>query len=172
MGITTAGSPPDAAVVRERMLAARVFDDLDLALEVMIQRMIAILLIEISAHHVFAWAEELLADPDLVAGDGEAARLVGYIRQDEAPHVAYLATALTEMRDRTFVGESGRPLAGTDVVGTLWERGLADSLGPRRDENLRVAAREIEHALAGRADRHELLEQFHALGDMEMEVPA
>jgi hypothetical protein len=172
MGITTAGSPPDAAVVRERMLAARVFNDLDLALEVMIQRMIAILLIEISAHHVFAWAEELLADPDLVAGDGEAARLVGYIRQDEAPHVAYLATALTEMRDRTFVGESGRPLAGTDVVGTLWERGLADSLGPRRDENLRVAAREIEHALAGRADRHELLEQFHALGDMEMEVPA
>ena len=115
--------------VRERMLAARVFDDLDLGLEMLIRRMIGILLIEISAFHVFAWAEELLADPDLVAGDGEAARLVSYIRQDEAPHVAYLATALTEMRDRTFIGESGRRIPGTEVIGTLWERGLAESLG-------------------------------------------
>ena len=85
---------PTRPTVRERMLAARVFDDLDLELELMIRRMIAILLIEISAFHMFAWAEELLADPDLVAGDGAAARLVSYIRQDESPHVAYLATAL------------------------------------------------------------------------------
>jgi hypothetical protein len=138
----------------------------------MIQRMIAILLIEISAHHAFAWAEELLADPDLVAGDGAAARLVAYIRQDEAPHVAYLATSLTEMRDRTFVGESGHRIAGTEVIGTLWERGLAESLGPRRDENLRVAVREIEHALDGRPDREDLLEQFHALADAGVGVPA
>jgi hypothetical protein len=163
MGITTGGPAPDPAVVRERMLAARVFDDLDPAFEMMIQRMIGILLIEISAHRVFAWAEELLADPELVAGDGEAARLVSYIRQDEAPHVAYLATALTEMRDRTFVGESGRTIPGADVIGTLWERGMAESLGERRDENLRGAEREILHALEGRSDRDDLLEQFHAL---------
>jgi hypothetical protein len=172
MGITTGGAPPDPEAVRRRMLAARVFDGLDPAFEMMIQRMIAILLIEISAHHAFAWAEELLADPDLVAGDGAAARLVAYIRQDEAPHVAYLATSLTEMRDRTFVGESGRRIAGTEVIGTLWERGLAESLGPRRDENLRVAVREIEHALDGRPDREDLLEQFHALADAGVGVPA
>ena len=112
------------------MLAARVFDDLDLELEMMIRRMIGILLIEISAHHVFAWAEELLADPDLVAGDGDAARLVSYIRQDEAPHVAYLATALTEMRDRTFIGESGRRIPGAEVVGRLWDRGLESRSAP------------------------------------------
>ena len=94
MGISSGGPPPSPAEVRERMLAGRVFDDLDLPLEMMIRRMIGILLIEISAHHVFAWAEELLSDPDLVAGDGDGARLVSYIRQDEAPHVAYLATAL------------------------------------------------------------------------------
>jgi hypothetical protein len=138
----------------------------------MIQRMIAILLIEISAHHAFAWAEELLADQDLVAGEGAAARLVGFIRQDEAPHVAYLATALTEMRDRTFVGESGRRILGTEVVGALWERGLADSLGPRREQNLRVARREIEDALDGRGHHEELLEQFDALADPGMRVPA
>jgi hypothetical protein len=163
LGIPAGGPAPDPAAVRERQLAVRVFEDLDLGFEMMIQRMISILLIEISAHHVFAWAEELLADPDLVAGDGEAARLVSYIRQDEAPHVAYLATALTEMRDRTLVGESGRPIAGTEVIGTLWERGLAESLGDRREQNLRIALREIEDALGERRDRDEIMEGFHAL---------
>ena len=73
----------------------------------MVERMIRLLLIEISAFHTFAWAETLLDDTDLVAGDGEAARLVAYIRADETPHVDYLKTVLTEMRDRTVVGENG-----------------------------------------------------------------
>ena len=165
MGISSGGSAPDPAQVRERMLAARVLDDLDLGLEMLIQRMIAILLIEISAFHVFAWAEELLSDLDLVAGEGAAARLVSYIRQDEAPHVAYLATTLTEMRDRTFIGESGRPVAGTEVIGILWERGLAESLGERREANLRLAVREVELALESNRRGPEILERFHALGD-------
>jgi hypothetical protein len=165
MGISSGGAAPDPATVRARMLAARVLDDLDLNLEMLIQRMIGILLIEISAFHVFAWAEELLSDPDLVAGDGESARLVSYIRQDEAPHVAYLATALTEMRDRTFIGESGRTIPGTEVIGTLWERGLADSLGGRREQNLRVAVREVELALEQHPRGDDILEGFHALGD-------
>ncbi len=165
MGISNSGAPPDPAAIRARMLAARVLDDVDLGLEMLIQRMIGILLIEISAYHVFAWAEELLADSDLVAGDGAAARLVSYIRQDEAPHVAYLATTLTEMRDRTFVGESGRAIPGTEVIGPLWERGLADSLGVRREHNLRVAVGEVEVALESNRRAGEILEQFHALGD-------
>ena len=47
--------------------------------------MIRILLIEVQAFHTFAWAESLLSDPDLVAGDGAAADLVACIRQDETP---------------------------------------------------------------------------------------
>ena len=73
---------------------------------------------------------------------GEAARLVSYIRADEAPHVAYLKTVLSEMRDRTFVGESGRHYAGSDVVGELWDRAKAESLGGRRQQNLALTLRE------------------------------
>ena len=83
--------------------------------------MIGLLFIEVSAFHTFAWAEAVLSDTDLVAGDGEAARLVACIRTDETPHVDYLRTALTEMRDRTFVGESGRKIAGAEVIATLWD---------------------------------------------------
>jgi hypothetical protein len=148
----------------------RVFRDIDLSLEMLIQRMASLLLIEISAFHVFAWAEEVLADTDLVAGEDAASKLVSYIRADESPHVAYLKTVLSEMRDRTFVGESGKKHAGTKIVGELWERAKAESLGPRREQNLAVTLREIEHALEGNARADSILEQFHALGSIRPTV--
>ena len=163
MGIPTSTGPVDPVAMRERMLAARAFDDLDLGLEMLIQRMINILLIEISAFHIFAWAEAVLSDTDLVAGEGEAARLVSYIRADEAPHVEYLKTVLTEMRDRTFIGESGRRYSGREIVVPLWDRMLSASLGVNREQNLRTAVREVEHALAGNPRRDDLLEEFHSL---------
>jgi hypothetical protein len=170
MGISSGygAAAPDPERIRKQMEEARVFDDLDLGLEMLVQRMIGILLIEISAFHTFAWAEAVLSDTDLVAGDGEAARVVSYIRQDESPHVEYLKTALTEMRDRTFVGESGRRLAGTEVVGELWERGLADSLGPRRDDQVRTTRKEIERSVNERADGTDLLEEFDSLGSVRV----
>ena len=160
------GGVPDPEVARKRLLAMRRFDDLDLALELLVQRMINILLIEVSAFHTFAWAEAVLSDCDLVAGDGEAARLVSYIRRDETPHVEYLRTALTEMRDRTFVGESGARIPGTEVIGTLWDMMLADSLGPRRQQLLRSTLDEVEYAFAGDPRRDDLLEEFHAVGSV------
>jgi hypothetical protein len=171
MGIPASGTftAPDPEEARRRLIELRVFDDLDPGLEALIRRMINILLIEISAFHVFAWAEAVLSDPALVAGDGEAARVVSYIRQDETPHVEYLKTALTEMRDRTFIGESGRPLAGSEVIGRLWDRMLATSLGEGRDQNLRTSLAEVELALNGDPRAAGLLEDFHALGDWRPE---
>ena len=160
MGITTAGGG------RGSMIPDPTFPDVDTNLELLIARMASLLLIEISAHHVFAWAEEVLADTELVAGEGDAARLVSYIRADEAPHVAYLKTVLSEMRDRTFVTSTGGQRPGSEVVGTLWERAKADSLGIRRQQNLTLTLREVEHALEGHARRDDLLEEFHALGSI------
>lgn len=167
MGLSGGGSTtPDPQRIRRQLEEARVFADLELDFELLIQRMINILLIEISAFHTFAWAETVLSDTDLVAGEGVAAALVSYIRQDETPHVEYLKTALTEMRDRTFVGESGRKYLGTDVIGRLWERGLAESLGPRREQTLTLTLREVEHALDGSPRREALLEEFHERGSI------
>jgi hypothetical protein len=160
---TQSGMARPAASERMRMEAQRVFTDLDFGLEMLVQRMIGILLIEISAFHTFAWAEAVLSDTELVAGDGDAARVVSYIRKDETPHVEYLKTALSEMRDRAFVAESGKKVAGTKVVGTLWDRGLADSLGPRREQLRETTRREIERALKANPGGDDLLEEFDAL---------
>jgi hypothetical protein len=172
MGIVPpGGSPPDPEAMRKAAESMRRFDDLDLTLEMMLRRMISLLFIEISAFHTFAWAEAVLSDTDLVAGDGEAAALVRCIRADETPHVDYLRTALTEMRDRTFVGESGRRIPGTEVIGTLWEMLLGESLGVRREQFLRTAMNEVEFALAGNPHRDDILEEFHSLGTVSFTVP-
>ena len=130
----------------------------------MVSLMIRVLFIEISAFHTFAWAEEWMSDAELVAGDGEAARLVGYIRADESPHVGYLRAALTEMRDRTWSGEGGRTYAGADMIGRIWDPLLAHSLGPVRQEGRRGALAEVEFWCAQHTNGADILAEFQSLG--------
>jgi hypothetical protein len=162
MGIPSPGSRTPEEM-RKAAEAVRRFPDIDLTLEMMVRRMVSLMFIEISAFHTFAWAEAVLSDTDLVAGDGEAAELVRCIRADETPHVDYLRTALTEMRDRTFVGESGRKIAGAEVIGTIWDSALELSLGANREASRKVILGEIEHALDGNPRRAEILEGFNAV---------
>jgi hypothetical protein len=166
MGITPpGGGTVDPAALRAAAIANRQWpDDVDFDLEMLITRMVRLLLIEISAFHTFAWAEELLADRDLVAGDGEAARLVSYIRADETPHVDYLRTALSELRDRTIVGDGGGKYAGSDLVGELWDRALAASTGPNRQAALATTWREVRHAVGDRPGGSDILARFDELG--------
>jgi hypothetical protein len=146
----------------------RLPDDVDVDLEMMAGFMIRVLLIEVQAFHTFAWAESWLSDVDLVAGDGAAADLVACIRQDETPHVAYLATALTEMRDRTWVGTGGKRHAGSEMIGTLWDAALDQSLGAGRAVTRKATLGEIEHWCNRRGNGADLLAQFNALGPTEV----
>jgi hypothetical protein len=90
---------------------------------------------------------------------------VSFIRADETPHVEYLRTSLTEMRDRTFIGESGRKYPGSDVIGRMWDASMAESLGLLEDQNRKAVIAEIERALLARPDGADLLAEFHRLGD-------
>jgi hypothetical protein len=139
-------------------------DDVDPGLEAMVALMVRVLFIEISAFHTFAWAEAWMSDADLVAGDGEAARLVSYIRADETPHVAYLRTALSEMRDRTWVGEHGKRHAGTEMIARIWDPLLAHSLGIAREEGRRATRGEVEYWCAKHKSGDDILAEFNALG--------
>jgi hypothetical protein len=145
-------------------LARALPDDIDINVELIANLMIRVLLIEVQAFHTFAWAEDWLADPDLVAGDGHAAQLVAYIRADETPHVGYLKTALTEMRDRTWLGAGGKRHAGSEMIGTLWDRCLADSLGAARVQTRKAVLGEVEHWCMQRPNGADIVAEFHSLG--------
>jgi hypothetical protein len=159
LGFGQGGAP--AGLDAPRLLPA----DVSAELEFMVALMIRVLFIEVSAFHTFRWAEAWLSDPDLVAGDGEAARLVSYIRADETPHVGYLATALTELRDRTWIGESGKRYPGTEMVGTLWDHLLDQSLGAGRAASRKALLGEVEHWCRQRPNGEDLVAEFHSLGD-------
>lgn len=169
MGITPPGTrgKVDLAAMRSKAEANRLWPGVvDFDLEMLVERMTRLLLIEISAFHTFAWAEEVLDDHDLVAGEGEAARIVSYIRKDETPHVEYLRTVLSEMRDRTVLGADGSRHAGADLIGRTWDRDVSQSVGPGRIETLDVVRGEVEHAMSGRSDRDDLMARFDELGDV------
>ncbi len=144
MGISKPGSggKVDPAQLRADAIANRILPtDVDFDLESMLARMISLLFIEISAFHAFNWAQTILDDTDRVAGEGAAGRIIEHIRADETPHVGYLKTVLTEIRDRTVIDDAGRRHAGADLIDPIWERSLSMSLGERRDAQLDAIAR-------------------------------
>jgi hypothetical protein len=164
MGIAQPGGAiPSASEMRAAAEAIRRFPELNLQFEMMLRRMISLMFIEVSAFHTFRWAEEVLSDDDLVAGEGEAARIISCVRADETPHVDYLRTALTEVRDRTVIAENGKKIPGTEVIQTLWDAALEMSLGANREQFRKTILAEIEHALEGDKRAGEILEGFHAL---------
>jgi hypothetical protein len=157
--LTRMGFGAPAAAVERRLP-----DSIEASLEFMVSLMIRVLFIEVSAFHTFKWSESWLCDTDLVAGDGAAAQLVSYIRADETPHVSYLATALTEMRDRTWVGERGDTHAGADMIDALWTPLLEQSLGAGRDQTRQAVLGEVEYWCGKHRNGDELVAEFHSLG--------
>ncbi len=141
----------------------RLCPEIEPGLEGMLRFMIGLMFIEVSAFHTFAWAEAVLRDRDLVAGDGTAADLVSYIRADETPHVAYLQTALTEVRDRSLRTTSGAAIDGVVIVDRIWAHALNESLGSRRELQLAATVHEIEFAVKDLVRGEEILQQFNAL---------
>ena len=160
-------SPRQIAEMRRRAMESRQLDaDIDFALEAQITRMIRLVLIELAAFRTFVWAEAVLQSSELVAGDGEAAQIVSYIRADETPHVEYLRTSLSEMRERTVIGQSGRRYPGRAVVGPLWERALDQSLRQNRQASRDMQLRALEHELRDHPAGDDLIAEFHQLGDV------
>ena len=164
LGFGAAGASEEERLARFN--ANRSFPTLDTGLEMLLTTMIRILFVDAEAFHVFVFAESLFADPDLVAGDGEAARLVACIRADETPHVDYLRTSLTEdarpdvpdhrggpsarfRRDRHSVGP---PPGGVDGHGGGDEPGV-------------VPQGEVALAVESRTGGPGLMEEFDAIGN-------
>jgi hypothetical protein len=148
----------------------RLFPQLDAGLEDLLTTMGNVLVIEVFAADTFQWAETLLGDAAVSRQPQQAAALVGYIRADEAPHVEYLRTALSELRARTFIDQDGGDLPGQIVVDGLLRRTLEVLTGERPRLQRAEARQDIDAALAGHRDAAGLQRRFAALEE-EWQAP-
>jgi len=132
-----------------------------------------VLLIEVRAEAVFAFVESLLADPTLFAdrrpAAEEALALVGRIREDEAIHVAYLRTVLSELRSFVFRGADGARHPGATLLDPIWDvlvhwHAVENPRLARAQQRELLRARILAHAPpAGGPDPARILEEFFAL---------
>ena len=94
--------------------------------EALILLLMNVLMIEVRAESGFSFNCELLQDPatfrDKRDAAALAATLIDRIRTDEAIHVGYLQTAISEMRSFTFKTVDGGTIAGKDLIDPVWEK--------------------------------------------------
>jgi hypothetical protein len=83
-----------------------------------------VLMIEIKAENFFSFCQAVMRDPanfrDRQAAAEHAAELVERVRSDEAIHVAYLTTALSELRSLTIRTVEGGTMAGKALIDPVW----------------------------------------------------
>ena len=83
-----------------------------------------VLMIEIKAENFFAFCQAVMCDPANFRDRSQAARhaseIVERIRTDEAIHVAYLTTALSELRSFTIRTVDGGTIPGKDLIDPVW----------------------------------------------------
>jgi hypothetical protein len=84
-----------------------------------------VLMIEIKAENFFSFCQAVMRDPANFSDRREkasyAAELVERIRTDEAIHVAYLTTALSELRSFTIRKVDGGTMPGSALIDPIWE---------------------------------------------------
>lgn len=83
-----------------------------------------VLMIEIRAEAFFSFCVRVMREPSLFrdrwAEAEHAAVMVERIRQDEAIHVAYLQTAVSELRGFTFQAVNGPRVEGMSFIDPIW----------------------------------------------------
>ena len=142
--------------------APRLLPEIPGDMEALILRMVGVLVVEVFAVEAFRWAREVLGDPSLFRRHEETDRLIGFIQQDETPHVGYLATALAELRCRRLASENGDPLSGREVIDRARDIISSFQSGPRHRANVEFRTQVVERCLTDHARRESLLAEFHA----------
>ncbi len=150
-----------------RAETGRLMPQLPLPHEQTLLMLMNVLMIEIRAEAFFSFCIRVMRAPDLFTDRREAAEhaadLVERIRQDEAIHVAYLQTAVSELRSFTFKAEGGARVPGKAFIDPVWE-GMVRWHSVTTPDHARNQAREAVTArLAALPDGPRRLAAFNAL---------
>ena len=142
----------------------RLYPALSERMENMIVMMANVLIVETFAEDTFAWAQQLLGDPEVSADPERSAHVVECIARDEVVHVDYLTVALSELRARTLIGADGKTeLRGAEVVDGVFRRQLR-GMATQRPRVARDRLRdEIRQAIVDEARATAIARRFEDL---------
>jgi hypothetical protein len=160
---------PAPQALRVSSLATQIFPgQLDPLVEITLTALTQILVIELMAFSTFAWAREVLGDPDCSRAPDFAQGMIDCIQADEGIHVAYLQCALSETRARTLRTMTGETLPGSIVIDSIARKIVSENTGGRWQRMNHYRMGQIRRELDSHSSGAAILAEFGKLG----EVPA
>lgn len=147
-------------------------DDIHPDLQLLVRAMVQILVIELLAYHTFAWASDVLGDPECSSDAAFARETIDHIRIDEDIHVGYLQCALAELATMTVRTTDGGTVPGADLVTTAAQAAVANQTGARFDRVLAHRLAQVRAELADHPDGDRLTVEFDALARSPAEALA
>ncbi len=145
----------------------RLMPQIDKVYEDWILLLMNVLMIEVRAEAFFAFCTSIMRSPEVFLDRRQAAlhaaELVERIRTDEAIHVAYLQSFVSEMRSYTIKALDGSRIKGSQLIDPIWE-GMIHWHSVTQAEFGQAQAREaIMARIKRQANGPTLLSQFDAL---------
>ena len=126
-----------------------------------------VLMIEVRAENFFSFCIDVMRDPDNFrdrrAAADHAADVVARIRTDEAIHVGYLQTVVSELRSFTIKTVDGKTIQGHKIIDPLWEQMIEWHAVTNADFTRNQARDSVLSRLRKRPKGDALAAQFDAL---------
>ena len=148
----------------------RLMPQLPAGFEQLILLLMNVLMIEVRAESFFSFCCQIMRDPAAFPDRREAAALaaemVERIRTDEAIHVGYLQTAISEMRSFTFKGVDGSRVKGSDLIDPIWEGMVYWHAVTQADFSREQTREAIRTGLTKVPEGARLFAEFDALDDI------
>jgi hypothetical protein len=130
-----------------------------------------VLMIEVRAENFFNFCTSVMRDPrnfqDRRDVAMHAADLVDRIRQDEAPHVGYLAVVVSELRSFMFKTADGQRVKGSTFIDPVWRGMVQWHSVTNVDWDRAQRRKEFEAMFRARPDGEALTRSFESLQQKE-----
>ena len=158
---------PEVPASIARPEIGRLMPMIDKVYEEWILLLMNVLMIEVRAEAFFSFCTNLMRSPDVFRDRRpaamHAAELVERIRTDEAIHVAYLQTFVSELRSFTIKTLDGGRIKGAQMIDPIWEGMIHWHSVTQADFSREQSREAIVARIKKRADAPVLLAQFDAL---------
>jgi hypothetical protein len=158
---------PEVPASIARPEIGRLMPQIDKVYEDWILLLMNVLMIEVRAESFFSFCTNLMRSPDLFRDRREAANhaaeLVERIRTDEAIHVAYLQTFVSEMRSVTIKCLNGDRIKGSQMIDPIWEGMIHWHSVTQADFSREQSRAAIVDRLSKHANGRALVAQFDGL---------